>query len=392
MIVNVEFLGNEPIENVITALNYKIDKTIFFGYKEVIDEMKERTDKFLKKYCNVEQTKYVEVSHTKLKSIIDVMSAEIEREYRQGNEIYFDVTGGESLILVAFGIIAEKVNAPMHMYDVKSNKLMEYDDIEGRKPGKLSEHAQKQNVKFNIKQYIEMYGGIVNSNLKKEAKQSAEEGVCDMLKDMWNVMYGNKESWNAFSDILKRMFKPDDNLETCSPVKNVRDYYEKNPYLDDSLAGFNKILNELENCGALTKLSISDEYYSFRYVNHDIKYYLWDCGSIFEYYTYSRFRENADDCEVGVHIDWDGVVNEFPGKDVLNEIDVIALNGYIPTFVSCKTGKMKTEKALFALYELETVASRFGKKYAKKVLMITEPLTISYKMRAKEMDIEVIVV
>ena len=34
MIINVEFFDENPIENVITNLNYKIDKTIFFGYAE----------------------------------------------------------------------------------------------------------------------------------------------------------------------------------------------------------------------------------------------------------------------------------------------------------------------------------------------------------------------
>ena len=31
MNVNVEFLGKEPIENVITAMHFKIDKMIFFS-------------------------------------------------------------------------------------------------------------------------------------------------------------------------------------------------------------------------------------------------------------------------------------------------------------------------------------------------------------------------
>ena len=53
MIVNIEFLDNEPIENVISSLHFKIDKTIFFGFADVIEEKKEVTKNFLKKYCGV---------------------------------------------------------------------------------------------------------------------------------------------------------------------------------------------------------------------------------------------------------------------------------------------------------------------------------------------------
>lgn len=48
MVVNFEFLGGEPIENLITCMNFRIDKVVFFGYHEVIEKQKTRTDRFLK--------------------------------------------------------------------------------------------------------------------------------------------------------------------------------------------------------------------------------------------------------------------------------------------------------------------------------------------------------
>ena len=40
MIINVEFLCDEPVENIITSLNFKVDKTIFFGSAEMIEKWK----------------------------------------------------------------------------------------------------------------------------------------------------------------------------------------------------------------------------------------------------------------------------------------------------------------------------------------------------------------
>lgn len=47
-------------------------------------------------------------------------------------------------------------------------------------------------------------------------------------------------------------------------------------------------------------------------------------------------RKKADDCMVGVHLDWDGVIYNHSLKDTLNEIDVLSLRGVIPTFISFK--------------------------------------------------------
>lgn len=87
---------------------------------------------------------------------------------------------------------------------------------------------------------------------------------------------------------------------------------------------------------------------------------------------------------VGVHLDWDGVI-ESGGKDVLNEIDVMAMDGSQPVFVSCKMGNVNQ----MALYELETVADQFGGKYARKILAVGKPLSSGHQMRADEMGIEV---
>ena len=64
MTVIFEFLGGEPIENVITCMNYKADKAVFFGYADDIRAQKSNTDRFLRKYCKVQSTLFIEVPKT----------------------------------------------------------------------------------------------------------------------------------------------------------------------------------------------------------------------------------------------------------------------------------------------------------------------------------------
>ena len=73
MIVNIEFLDDEPIENVITSLHFKIDKTIFFGFADVIEKKKEITKNFLKKYCGVREVSFVCLPEYQLDSILATM-------------------------------------------------------------------------------------------------------------------------------------------------------------------------------------------------------------------------------------------------------------------------------------------------------------------------------
>jgi O-antigen/teichoic acid export membrane protein len=78
--------------------------------------------------------------------------------------------------------------------------------------------------------------------------------------------------------------------------------------------------------------------------------------------------------------------------DTINEIDVILMHNVVPTFISCKSGRVDSK----ALHELQTVTSRFGGKYAKKAIVMATPCdektsgTNFFKQRAKDMHIWVI--
>ena len=47
MNVNFEFLGEEPLDNVITCLDYRFDKVVFFGYEEQMQRQKKTLPTFL---------------------------------------------------------------------------------------------------------------------------------------------------------------------------------------------------------------------------------------------------------------------------------------------------------------------------------------------------------
>ncbi len=386
MVVNFEFLGNEPIENVITCMNFQCDKTVFFGYNEVIQKYRDTTVNFLKKYCGVQQVVFHALSHNNLQSILKTMRKEIEYELVQNNEIYFDVTGGESLILIAFGIISTEFDAPMHLYDIVRNELIELDEGAKRE---ISRNVPAQKVKLDIDRYIELKGGVINYNLQSDLKDIADEEFENDVANMWQVAKKFGQYWNPFSEFLRNYMIPDVNLYVSKNASYIVSLLMQSESKLKTPAKLNEILDDLADAGLLTGVQHANGRYAFRFKNQNIKDCIWEGGSILELHTFQKERKISDDCKVGVHIDWDGKIHYQAGMDVLNEVDVMSLTGNIPTFISCKTGKMGSNQTLHALYELETVTRRFGGKYAKKVLVTAQPLGDIYLERAEELGIEV---
>ena len=381
MIVNIEFLDYEPIENVISSLHFKFDKTIFFGFSDVIEERKEATKNFLKKYCGVKEVSFVTLPEYQLDSILSIMRNVVEQELNRKNDVFFEVTGGESLILIAFGMLAESFRAPMHSFDIETQKLIEL-NRENVTP--ISEVAPRQNLKMNLDMFIEMQGGKINYRHHKGSKNLEDPEFEKQIEALWEVSSKYGEKWNFYADFLRRCCGPDEALKVDITGKEVLAAYRKIRHFQ-SIRELGKILGDCAATGVFEDFVHTKDRLSFKYKDEKIKDILWDAGSILEMHTFMEERKNSDDCMVGVHLDWDGIIYNHSLKDTLNEIDVLSLKGVIPTFISCKNGSVNQ----MALYELKTVADRFGGKYARKVIAAPQGLNEPHSLRAKAMDIEV---
>lgn len=386
MVVNFEFLGNEPIENVITCMHFKVDKVVYFGYHDVVQSRRACTENFLKKYCGVQNVVFHELSRNDLQSVLKTMRTEIQHERGQGAKVYFDITGGESLILVAFGMLSKEFESPMHVFDVPSDKLIELD--EGAKAS-ISKDVEAQKVELSLDRFIEMKGGVINWGLHKNIKEDGDDEFIDDVSKIWQVAKKYIDYWNPFSDFLRANMVPDANMQVSKRAQTVLNALTASTTKLKTVNKLNSIVDDLAAEGILLDVEHTNGRYRFRFKNQSIKECLWEGGSILELHTFQKQKKDSDDCRVGVHLDWDGVIHQIPGADVLNEIDVLSITGNVPTFISCKSGKVGANQTLHALYELDAVTRRFGGKYAKKILVSAKTLGDVYLERAVEMGIEV---
>lgn len=386
MVVNFEFIGEEPIENIITCMNFKIDKVVFWGYHDVIEAQKTKTEMFLKKYCEVKTVVFHALPRYDLNSSLRTMRKEIAYEKSQNNKIYFDVTGGEDLILVAFGMLSKEFETPMHMFDIEEDKLIELNEESNLC---ISMSVQKRKIPMSLELMVKMHGGKINRNLQKANKDTRNSEFIEDAEKIYQIAKNHWDCWNPFSNLLRNTMIPVNDLQVRMGAQTVIDALSSSKTSLRSIRKLNEIIDALEDAGVLLDVVHANGQYQFRYKNQAIKDCLWEGGSVLELHICHEEEKNSAECMVGVHLDWDGVIHNQPGTDVLNEIDVLSLNGNIPTFISCKSGRMEAHQTLYALYELDTVAKRFGGKYAKKALVSAKALGEVYMERAAEMNIEV---
>lgn len=383
LVVSFEFLDREPIENVITCMHYPVDKVVFFGYHHMIEQMKERTTDFLKEICHVSQVQFCEVSETDLQATTQIMREVIDSHKEHLRMI--DITGGEDLILVAFGILSREFDVSMHMYDVIQDQLIELTDSTD---GKISERLVERRIALGIDTFVKMQGGVVNMGLHKGIKTITSPEQKQDVERLYDVASSHWEFWNPFSNVIKNLMADGDFLRVTRPAQEIRNLLSHKFKLKD----LNSLLGDMLDKQLLQNYTSQNGFYTIEFKNKMIRDMVRDGGSILELHTYLQEAPISDECRIGVHLDWDGIIHSGEAPDVVNEIDVFAIKGNVPTFISCKTGKMDASQALHALYELETVTDRFGGKYAKKMLVTVNELGITSMQRAKEMGISVRVV
>ncbi len=375
MNVDIEFFSEDAIENIATCLEYKIDKIVFIGYHEPMNTARTRNFAgLIKNIIGVQFVEFIEVSHHDLDDIVQKLEDIVTREKKQKNKCYFDLTGGDDLILVAAGIVATRELITMHQLDLYTGELREYSLK--KKLDSLT-YIKKDKIRLSLSQYMKFRGTCINTRMHKVFKShfNNKEFVSD-IKSLWKICRRYKKYWNIYG----KFFRNNADMPIDSKVSSPYAHTDK---VDNVL----ELLKELENIGILSEVSMDNECFRFKYKNQDMKDCLCDSGSILELYSFLIASECDffDSYDIGVHLDWDGIINGWL-PDVTNEVDVLLLKDNIPTFISCKNGRVDKD----ALYELDTIANKFGGKYSKRIILSPQSNDETLNERAREMGITII--
>lgn len=335
----VEFFDDEVLDNALGALLLKPERLVVLYADCPCDGFVKALGKILKKR-NIQTEIIAEAVDI---STIDTARAKLEDIVRRFDDCDFDVVGGSDIMLVAIGEVAKKYKLPLHRVDVRSGSVRAVND---------NREYTVSAVKLSVSELIDLHGGrCSNETREKEAciwERNAESEKD--ITDVWEICRKDPAEWNA----------------TIGKNKGGK-------------GDTGRLIWMKLRAGGLARKTDG----GIKCKNDLVKYLLSRQGTALEMYTFicAKAAEYFDDGQSGALLDWKG------RREVENEIDVLLTKGAVGYFISCKNGMVDSSE----LYKLNTVASRFGGRYAKKILVVSsfEP-DRSFMQRAEAMGIKVI--
>ncbi len=370
--VFIEFFEKYSVENLCASLASCPEKVILIGSNlkqmnkhkaryEKIFELREKNIEFI---CR-------SVNRNDLASIVHA----IEDIIKTTDDIYFGLTGGDDLYLVAMGIIAERYkdkNIQMHRFNIKNNKIFDCDG-----DGNMIEKTEVPCL--SVWEYVYSHGGDIITDPENEYctfEWDFDAAFSADVHGMWEICKTDTRGWNIQTTIFGIVDKlcDSENTNSLKIEASMQDVINEVHRSGNQYGYYSKIVKALYRDGYITAYEYNDNKISVTFRDSQIKRCLTKAGQVLELKIYIEAKFAKDDngnyvyydAMNGVYIDWDGVLGDKQDMpDTINEVDVILTHDMIPVFISCKNGWVSMEE----LYKLSTVAQRFGGEYAKKVLV-----------------------
>lgn len=364
----IEFFDKASIENIAGALLCEPKQVILIGDKrKQLERTKSLYQSILVKNNIPTEISYRSVNKNNLQDIISTLEQVIE----DCEDCVFDLTGGEEMYLVAVGTIMERYKGRVqcHRFNFKNDTLNDCDA-----DGNVS---VSKSFDISIEDNISIYGGEIVMDSQREIYTypwDFNEDFQHDIETMWDICRKNTRLWNAHVGTIGaicELFEMQDTLSVSFDKELAISTLKQRGIKFVCVAW---IMYELQKHGLIRSLTMQDTI-SFVFKNEQVKQCLTIAGQILELAVAKTMRSIKDkngaplyhDVKVGVVIDWDRAEEDEEYRTI-NEIDVVAMKGSIPIFISCKNGDFDANE----LYKLNTVAEHFGNKYSKKVLISTE--------------------
>ena len=366
----IELYDERPIENVLASEVFRPERTVYLCPAEVAQNkglQKKLKDYFLR--CGLDtELVFLESALYNSSKVLKQLRQVVERY----DDCTLDITGGTDAALFACGQLAAETEIPAFTYARRRNCFYNIHNA-------VFADELPCTVRHSVEDCFLMAGGAMRQG-------RVDNGVLDRYIDKFDgffrIYLRYRTDWTRIvkyfqvvSQTAKGQTVP---LIISAPltVKGER---------GTRISACEGCLRELEALGFLSGLEISRDEVRFAFRDQQIRTWLRDIGSVLELYVYKACRDTGlfNDVRTSAVVDWEG---ERRQDSVTNEIDVMAMQGILPAFISCKTCEVSTE----ALNELAILRDRFGGQGAKAAIVTAKNCSGITRHRASELGIDVI--
>ena len=365
--VIAELFSTEVSENVLAALCLQPERLVCLGSRSVMtDERIAALRAFFRGRKAAPQLTFLRVGDRDYAGA----SAAIRDILAKYPDCRFEMTGGSDLLLAALGAAAAEKPLIMFGLDVRRQSLSL---LKGR-AGDLKPGVFRPLRGITVAEYLRLWGGELAESSYTMAARLPEKLEQDVA-DMWQVYVQAPQIWTKQCTILANLCARSrgGGLTVSAPMAETC----ARSHIDRLLKA--KLISGYSEKGGAVTLTFRD---------HHVKRTLTRAGDLLELQVFLAARGEPGfftDAVMGAKINWKGG-GEKGGT--MNEIDGLLMHGAVPVFVSCKLGGVPKE----ALYEVDSVAARFGGTYAVKALVCSrlsgsESARQAIRRRARDMDI-----
>ena len=361
----VEIFTENHIKNMAACLQLAPEKMILLGD---IGKIRRSPEQYKKVLQLRGQRTQIQVKDIRKKDFWEV-SYILQQIFCTDEEFVVDLTGGDEVVIMAMGALLcsldsqQRSNIRIHKFDDRMERVMDclddYQTVRGKMP------------QLSVEELILLSGGVV----QKDPTQPEGIPARRELDRLWDVVAEDPRAWNKSVSLLREIESRSDGayMDVDLDLPQLKRSFPGFDYKEPQLREF---LDKLIRCGAIYDRSTRDRL-SYSYTSELMRYSTLKAGNILEtkvlLEAQSLLQDGQpffQDCRMGVTIDWDGVIHAPSERlpETRNEIDVIAMRGVTPLFISCKNGNIGEEE----LYKLHTVATRFGGSNARKMLIASD--------------------
>ena len=367
----IELYDERPIENVLASEVFRPERTVFLCPQDII-----RNKQLVAKLKEYYIYRGLDTELVFLESSMynaDKLLKQLQNVVRKYPDCVVDITGGTDAALFACGRLTETDDTPAFTYSRKRGCFFD-----------IHKAPFADNVRCSLAHTVEDCFRMAGGNMRTgRVDNGILKNYIGTFDGFFGTYFSARSEWNSFVGYIQTVSAQSKNaklsLDVSAPytVKN-----ERGRKTDCN----EKILLRLADLGYIKKLRIDrGQLVSFSFADSRIRTWLRDVGSVLELYVYKAALDSGrfNDVVTSAVVDWEGV----GGKDaVTNEIDVMAMAGIVPVFISCKTCAVTTE----AINELAVLRDRFGGYGAKAIIVTSQYCRSITRHRAFELGIIVL--
>jgi len=368
----IELYDDEQIHNVLATSDLKPKNTVFIGSPRLRSKkIRNNIISCIRCMGLDTQCHFRAVDMTDLEAV----KAQIKMALDTFEGAAIDLTGGCETALVAVGMLASERKIPLFRYDRFAGayrNVYAFDRAD----------SIRSQPEFNIDAILALSGAVIKSH----GHVSVDDLDGDTLEDIfavWSVYKKNSRAWHRAVSYLQQISKDLSQNELSVSAKAV--IYGGDRMLTEEKT----VMRELADRGIIKNYSSDGSRVRFTYKSKLMRSCLIDIGICLELYVFAAVKTTGyySDARISVVVDWDGKLDS--AVNTINEIDVMVVSGYVPMFISCKSGTPNVT----ALNEVKTLAKQFGGVYARPVLVTMADVKKRDKylaQRAADMGVELI--